>query len=223
MNLLKKYTIGEEWVNAISHGVGTLMGAIVCIWFLKFGYDNGSTLAIFGLWLYLFGVVSSYLASTLYHALSSKHETAKKRLRQFDHAAIYWHIAGSYSPITLIAMLSAGFNVWGWVIFGFVWLCAIVGTSLSFRKMKAHSYFETACYVLMGLSILVAFKPFHDSVGTAIVLWVVAEGISYILGAVLYGFKKMRYMHSVFHGFVLLGDVFHMIAVYKVLEMFLLS
>ena len=118
-------------------------------------------------------------------------------------------------------MLSAGFDVWGWVIFAFVWLCAIVGTSLSFRKMKAHSYLETACYVLMGLSILVAFKPFHDSVGTSIVGWVVAEGVSYILGAVLYGFKKMRYMHSVFHGFVLLGDVCHMIAVYKVLEMFL--
>lgn len=120
-------------------------------------------------------------------------------------------------------MLAAGFDAWGWVIFAFVWLCAIVGTSLSFRKMKAHSYLETACYVLMGLSILVAFKPFHDSVGTSIVLWVVAEGVSYILGAVLYGFKKMQYMHSVFHGFVLLGDVCHMIAVYKVLEMFLVG
>ena len=118
-------------------------------------------------------------------------------------------------------MLAAGFEVWGWVIFGFVWLCAIVGTSLSFRKMKAHSYLETACYVLMGLSILGAFKPFHDSVGLTIVLWVVAEGVSYIVGAVLYGFKKMRYMHSVFHAFVLLGDVCHMIAMYKVLEMFL--
>jgi hypothetical protein len=102
-------------------------------------------------------------------------------------------------------------------------LCAIVGTTLSFRKMKSHSYLETACYVLMGLTILVAFKPFHDSVGTTIVLWVVAEGVSYILGAVLYGFKKVCYMHSVFHGFVLLGDVFHMIALYKILNMFLVA
>ena len=75
----------------------------------------------------------------------------------------------------------------------------------------------------MGLTILVAFKPFYDSVGTAIVLWVVAEGVSYILGAVLYSLKKIRYIHSVFHGFVLLGDVCHMIAVYKVLEMFVLK
>lgn len=223
MNLMKKYTIGEEYVNSISHGIGALMGVIVCAYFLKLGYVGGSSLVIFSLWLYLFGVVSSYLTSTIYHAMSSNLQVAKKTLRQFDHAAIYWHIAGSYSPITLIAMLAAGFNVWGWVIFAFVWLCAIVGTALSFRKMKAHSYLETACYVLMGLSILVAFKPFHDSVGTSIVLWVVAEGVSYIVGAVLYGFKKRRYMHSVFHGFVLLGDVCHMVAVYKVLEMFLVG
>lgn len=223
MNLVKKYTVGEEYLNAISHGVGTLVCGAVSVYFLKQGYANGSPLAIFSLWLYLFGVISSYLASTLYHACSSECSVAKSTLRQVDHAAIYWHIAGSYSPITLIAMLAAGFDVWGWAIFGFVWLCAIVGTSLSFRKMKAHSYLETACYVLMGLSILVAFKPFHDSVGTTIVLWVVAEGVSYIVGAVLYGFKKMRYMHSVFHVFVLLGDLCHMIAMYKVLEMFLKS
>jgi hemolysin III len=219
----KKYTKEEERINALSHAIGALMGIVVCVMFLVRGYRVDDSVVHLSLWLYLFGVVSSYLTSTIYHAMSSNLQVAKKTLRQFDHAAIYWHIAGSYSPITLIAMLAAGFNVWGWVIFAFVWLCAIVGTALSFRKMKAHSYLETACYVLMGLSILVAFKPFHDSVGTSIVLWVVAEGVSYIVGAVLYGFKKRRYMHSVFHGFVLLGDVCHMVAVYKVLEMFLVG
>lgn len=217
---LKKYTFGEELFNSITHGIGTIMSAMMCVYFLIWGYADGSVLVRLGLWLYLFGVVSSYLASTLYHSLSAKHEVAKSRLRKFDHAAIYWHIAGSYSPITLIAMHRAGFEVWAWVIFGFVWLCAIVGTSLSFRKMKVHSYFETACYVLMGLTILVAFKPFYDSVGTAVVLWVVAEGVSYIVGAVLYGFKKVKYMHSVFHLFVVLGDIFHFVAVYKILDMF---
>jgi hemolysin III len=74
----------------------------------------------------------------------------------------------------------------------------------------------------MGLSILVAFKPFHDCVGTAIVLWVVAEGVSYIVGAVLYSFKKVPYIHSVFHVFVILGDVCHMVATWKILQMFIL-
>ncbi len=219
MNFIKKYTFGEELTNSISHGVGVLMGLVVCLFFLIKGYQYGTLLAVFSLWLYLFGVVCSYLTSTLYHSCPATKVESKIVLRKLDHSAIYWHIAGSYSPITLIAMISAGESVWAWSIFAFVWLSAIVGTTLSFRKLKSHSYLETACYVLMGLSILVAFKPFHDCVGTAIVLWVVAEGVSYIVGAVLYSFKKVPYMHSVFHGFVLLGDVFHMIAVYKVLEM----
>ncbi len=221
MNFIKKYTIGEEITNSISHGVGVLMGLAVCSFFLYKGYLNGSPLAIFSLWLYLFGVVCSYMTSTLYHSCPATKVERKMMLRKLDHSAIYWHIAGSYSPITLIAMIAAGEHIWAWSIFAFVWLCAIVGTTLSLRKLKSHSYLETACYVLMGLSILVAFKPFHDSVGTAIVLWVVAEGVSYIVGAVLYSFKKIPYMHSVFHGFVLLGDVFHMIAVYKMIGMFL--
>ncbi len=221
MNGLKKYTFGEELANSISHALGGVAGLVVCTIFLVWGYRGGSTMAVLSLWLYLLGVVSSYLASTLYHACSASRESRKLLLRKFDHAAIYWHIAGSYSPITLIAMYQAGYHIWAWVIFAFVWVCAIVGTSLSFRKLKTHSYFETACYVLMGLSILVAFKPFYDSVGLAIVLWVIAEGISYITGAVLYSFKRISYMHSVFHLFVILGDIFHFIAVYKVLQLFL--
>lgn len=221
MEITKRYTFSEELINSISHAVGVVMGLVVCIIFLARGYADGSALTIFSLWLYLFGVVCSYLCSSLYHAYSSAKPYGKALLRKFDHAAIYWHIAGSYSPITLIAMYSSGATVWAWTIFAFVWLCAIVGTALSFRKLKNYSYLETSCYVLMGLSILVAFKPFYESVGLEIVLWVVAEGVSYIIGAVLYSLKKVRYMHSIFHGFVLLGDLFHMVAVYKVLEMFL--
>lgn len=111
--------------------------------------------------------------------------------------------------------------MWGIVIFFFVWLCAIVGTALSFRKMKVQSYLETICYVLMGLTILIAFKPFYDSCGLSIVLWVVGEGIAYITGAVLYSFKRVPYIHSVFHVFVILGDICHMVAVWKMLQMFI--
>ena len=221
MNTMKKYTFGEEMANAISHAVGILMGVAVCGYFLVKGYQHGDALAVLSLWLYLFGVVSSYMASTLYHSHPANKEISRARLRKFDHAAIYWHIAGSYSPITLIALHTTGATVWAWVIFAFVWLCAVVGTTPSFRRLKSHNYLETACYVLMGLTILVAFKPFYESVGLTIVLWVVAEGVSYIAGAVLYSFKNIRYMHSVFHLFVLLGDVFHMIAVYKILQIFL--
>ncbi len=123
---------------------------------------------------------------------------------------------------TLFGMRNGGESVWAWIIFAMVWISVIVGTCLSFRKMKSRSYLETTCYVLMGLTILIAFKPFYDSCGLEIVLWVIGEGVAYITGAVLYSFKKIPYIHSVFHIFVILGDVCHMIATWKVLRMFVL-
>lgn len=216
------YSVGEEIVNIATHGVGLAMAIAVCCYFLVRCVGTNSWAVPFSLSLYLFGVVSSYLASVVYHSIPAAHEQAKARARTFDHAAIYWHIAGSYSPLTLIAMREGDAPIWGIVIFSFVWLCAIVGTSLSFRKMKAQSYLETTCYVLMGLTILIAFKPFYDSCGLSVVLWVVGEGIAYIIGAVLYSFKKVPYIHSVFHLFVILGDICHMIATWQMLRMFVL-
>ena len=83
-------------------------------------------------------------------------------LRKFDHAAIYLHIAGSYSPIMLVSLREAGY--WGWGIFSFVWLCAFIGTTLCFCRLKEHSYLETICYIAMGCSIFVAFKPLCNHV-----------------------------------------------------------
>lgn len=217
------YSLPEEILNSITHGLGLAMSLAVCTFFLVTGLTEDSWIVTFSLILYLIGVCSSYAASTIYHSIPSTRVKAKAIARKFDHGAIYWHIAGSYSPLTLIAIRTGGEAVWAWVIFGFVWLCALIGTGLSFRKMKAQSYLETACYVMMGLTILVAFKPFYDTCGLAIVLWVVGEGIAYITGAILYSFKKIPYIHSVFHVFVLLGDICHMIATWKVLQMFILG
>ena len=215
------YSVREEVINTSTHGVGLAMSLAVCIVFLVKSTALHTWVAPLSFALYLFGVVSSYAASTLYHAIPGKRVLAKARARKFDHAAIYWHIAASYSPLTLIGMRMGGEPVWSIVIFFFVWLCALVGTALSFRKMKAQSYLETTCYVLMGLTILIAFKPFYDSCGLSIVLWVVGEGVAYITGAVLYSFKRVPYIHSVFHLFVILGDICHMIAVWKMLQLFI--
>ncbi len=209
----KRYTVGEEYVNSISHGLGTIMGLVVCVIFLIQGYQEGDAIDKLSLWLYLFGVVSSYLFSTIYHA--SAKSKWRSLWRKFDHAAIYWHIAGSYSPVALIALRDVGY--WGWGIFIFCWLCAIVGTILTFFNLKKQSKLETVCYVLMGLTILVALKPFYEHVGFWIFFWIVAEGVAYITGAVLYSFHKVKYIHSVFHIFVILGDICHMIAVWRIL------
>ena len=216
------YSLREEILNSISHALGLVMSLVVCIYFLTKGYTSDYLIAPFSLVLYLIGVCCSYATSTIYHSIPASREQAKKIARMFDHAAIYWHIAGSYSPLTLIAMRTGGEPLWAWVIFGFVWLCAFIGTGLSFRKMKTQSYLETICYVMMGLTILIAFKPFYQTCGLSVVLWVVAEGIAYITGAILYSFKKVPYVHSLFHIFVILGDICHMIATWKVIQMFIL-
>ena len=221
-----RYTKKEEIWNASSHGGGILLGVVMGIIFLVWCFQSDNNWARVGIILYLFGMLGSYVASTLYHALPAyeRYKTSgllghrskwKERLRKWDHAAIYWHIAGSYSPLTLIALREQGY--WGWSLFSFVWLCAIAGTIVSFVHLKEHSNLETFCFIGMGLSVLVAFKPLMDSVSAAAVIWLIAEGVCYITGAVFYSLNKKKYMHSVFHFFVLAGSACHIIAVWDVL------
>ena len=205
-----RYTKKEEIWNAASHGGGILMGVVFGVIFLVWCFQAENDWARVGVILYLFGMLGSYLASTLYHSMKH-HSKWKERLRKWDHAAIYWHIA--------IALREQGY--WGWSLFCFVWACAIAGTIISFIKLKEHSNVETFCFVGMGLSVLVAFKPLIDSVSTAAVTWIIAEGVSYITGAVFYSLNKTKYMHSVFHFFVLAGSVCHIIAVWDVLMEYL--
>ena len=213
-----RYTHKEEIWNTMSHAGGILLGIIIGIVFLVMTIGEGKSWESIAVSLYLFGMLGSYITSTIYHALPMRSKW-KERLRYWDHAAIYWHIAGSYSPITLIALRQQGY--WGWSLFCFIWLCAIAGTIVSFIKLKEHSNLETLCFVGMGLSVLVAFKPLIDSVSTAAVVWIITEGVCYITGALFYSLNKRKYMHSVFHFFVLAGSVCHIIAVWDVLMQYL--
>jgi len=209
-----RYTRREEIWNTWSHAGGILLGIVIGIIFLYMAFRGHSHAAQMGVALYLFGMLGSYIASTVYHALPRRSRW-KERLRRWDHAAIYWHIAGSYSPLTLTALRQQGY--WGWGLFTFVWLCAIAGTVVSLVRLKEHSNLETLCFIGMGLSVLIAFKPLLDSVSTAAVVWIVAEGVCYITGALFYTFHQRRYMHSVFHFFVLAGSICHIVAVWDVL------
>ena len=199
-----KYTHREELWNSWSHAAGIVLAVAVGVVFLVITFQGDSSWARWGVGLYLFGMLGSYVSSTLYHAMPRR-SPWKERLRRWDHAAIYWHIAGSYSPLTLTALREQGY--WGWSLFSFVWLCAIAGTIVSFVRLKEHLNMETA------------FKPLVDSVSTAAVVWIIAEGVCYITGALFYTFHNKRYMHSVFHFFVLAGSICHIIAVWDVLIM----
>lgn len=213
----KRYTLGEEVANSVSHGIGIIFGIVAGFFLMHKAIISGDPWAIGSVPLYLFGMLSSYFTSTLYHSI--KDGKTKELLRKFDHGAIYLHIAGTYSPITLVVLRNVGY--WGWGLFIFVWLCAVIGFMLSFTNLKEHSNLETICFVAMGASILVAFKPLADTLSPlhelSSVYWIIAGGVSYIIGALFYSWRKVRYMHSVFHLFCLGGSVCHVIAIYTIL------
>lgn len=212
-----KYTTGEEVANSLSHGIGIVFGIVIGALLMGKAIQSGNFWAVGGVSLYLFGMLSSYITSTCYHSCTRKKR--KELLRKFDHGAIYLHIAGTYSPITLVVMRDAGY--WGWGLFAFVWIAATVGVILSFTKLKEHSNLETFCFIAMGACILVAFKPLVDilsPLGELKAVWLIlAGGASYITGALFYSFNKVRYMHSVFHLFCLGGSVCHALAIWYIL------
>ncbi|MDR2920812.1 MAG: hemolysin III family protein [Tannerella sp.] len=208
------YIREEERANALSHGLGILIGILGGGYLLQIAITSGNPWAVGSMLLYLLGMLASYISSTLYHAC--RPSPRKNLLRKFDHASIYLHIAGSYSPVTLVTLREAGY--WGWGLFSFIWLCAITGMILSFYKLKAHSHLKTICYVVMACSIIVAFKPLYAIVPANFIYWLLAEGFFYIAGAVFYSLHKMPYMHTVFHLFVLGGTICHMVVLWYVLQ-----
>lgn len=215
---MARYTTGEEIANSASHGIGLLLGIIVGVILMRTAIASGDPWAIGSVPLYLFGVLSSYLTSTCYHACT--HQKRKELLRKFDHGAIYLHIAGTYSPITLVLLRNTG--MWGWGLFIFVWLAAAIGFLLSFTNLKEHSNLETICFIAMGACILIAFKPLVDTaapLGLMKVVWLIlAGGASYIAGTLFYSWRNVRYMHSVFHLFCLGGSACHILAIYYIIK-----
>ncbi|WP_321333399.1 hemolysin III family protein [uncultured Bacteroides sp.] len=209
-----RYTAGEELANSLSHGIGILLGIIAGYFLLQKAGENTDPWAVGCVLTYLFGMLASYITSTLYH--SSPAGKRREILRKADHSAIYWHIAGTYTPFALLVMRHAGY--WGWAVFTFVWIAAIAGTIVSFRKLKEHSNVETICFVGMGSIILVALKPLSDclqNTGTMSALWwLLGGGLSYVIGAFFYSLRKVKYMHFVFHLFILGGSACHIISIW---------
>ena len=209
----KQYIQNEEIANATIHGFGFFGGVAAGVWLLQKAYCCCDLWAVSSVSVYIVCMLFSYAASTLYHAC--KEGERKVTLRKLDHIAIYFHIAGTYTFFTLTVFRHAAF--WGWLIFFIVWIVAFAGSTISFRGKGLGKRIETICYVAMGLVVFVAFKPLIDTlypINALDVLWyIIAGGASYIVGALLYSFKKVPYIHSVFHIFVIGGSVFHILAI----------
>lgn len=206
---LPQYSLGEEIFSSISHGVSALFAVAAYVILLVSCRREPVTIAavnVFGITMILL-----YTVSTLYHALGLN--TAKKVFRTLDHCMIFLLIAGTYTPITLVALRGTR----GWVMFGIVWAAAALGIVLNSISVKRFAKVSMVCYLAMGWVIIFAMKEFYQNAGFDALLFLGIGGVFYTVGAVLYLFgKKVPYMHSVWHIFVFGGSFFHFLTVYQI-------
>lgn len=200
--LRRKYTLGEELFNAITHGIGALLSVVGCVILLVRCHQLGDSVAAVSSAIYGTTLIILYTMSTLYHALAN--EKAKAVFRVFDHVTIYLLIAGTYTPYTLACLGGA----LGWTLFGIVWAAAIVGIVFSSISLRRFRKLSMICYIAMGWVILIAIKPLWQVIGTLPMVFLVIGGVLYTGGVLFYQMKESRYMHSIWHLFVIAGSIF---------------
>ena len=208
---LPDYTRGEEIFNMISHIVGGGFGVLALVLSVIVAALHGNVWGVVGCAVYGSTMIILYTMSSLYHGL--KREMPKKVLQVLDHCTIYYLIAGTYTPILLSAIrpISPG---WAWAIFGVVWGFAALGTVFTAIDLKKYGKFAMVCYIGMGWCVVFAVKPTIQALPLPGLLYLLAGGIAYTVGAVIYGLgHKARYVHSVFHLFVVAGSVLQFICI----------
>jgi hemolysin III len=209
--VLPKWTqsVGEELANSISHGVGLFAGLIASPILIVAALKHGSTSFLVGTIVFTGTMLLLYLGSMLYHAWPPTR--GKSVLQVLDHAAIFWLIAGTYTPFTL-GPLRGG---WGWTILCLIWTLAVLGATIKVaRGTLRHRKLAMALYLGMGWLALVAIRPLALAVPLSALVWLLAGGIAYTAGVLFYVNKRLRYSHFVWHLFVLTGTGCHFAAVF---------
>ena len=208
---LPYYTRGEEMANATSHAAGIAFGAFALILCVVAASLSGVRFGVVSAVIYGVSLIAVYATSCVYHALPRCR--GKRVLRVVDHCMIYSLIAGTYTPIAAVAVMPVSKTV-GIGLLLFIWSAAAVAITLTAIDMKRFSAVSMLLYIAMGWCVLPFSAVAVEALTLKGFLWVLFGGIAYTIGAVLYGVgKKKRYMHSVFHGFVLLGSVLQFVGV----------
>lgn len=201
-------TVGEEWANGLSHGVGLLGALVAGPLMIVTAVRGGDTGKIVGASIFAATMILLYLTSTLYHALPRGR--AKSALQVIDHAAIFLFIAGSYMPYTFGALRGP----WGWSIFGVVWALAAAGVFLKAKCGVRHPRLSMFLYLAMGWIALIAAYPLWVRLSPGGFLWLFAGGCAYTGGVVYFlNDNAVHYHHFRWHLFVLLGSACHFVSV----------
>ncbi|MHC5248234.1 PAQR family membrane homeostasis protein TrhA [Enterococcus sp. LJL90] len=201
----RNYWILNEVLNAVTHGIGFGLSVAGLVLLIIKGVGLDSPIRVVSYTIYGSMMILLFLASTLFHSLIFT--KAKKVFQVFDHSSIFLLIAGSYTPYCLVSIQG-----WlGWTLFGLIWTFAIIGVvfkAVTLHRTKSVSKASTIIYIIMGWLCLIAAKPLYDSLGVAGISLLVAGGLSYTIGAAFYSLKNVRFMHVVWHLFVMLGAGF---------------
>ena len=209
--------------SAITHGVGALLalaGTVALL--IRCALLGLSVWHVVSFLIYGVSMVGLYTASTLYHC---RNVSVKGRiaLRKYDHASIYFLIAGTYTPVCLVALREAG--AWGWGLFGVIWGLALAGLVLTLAWISSPRWLTAGIYLFMGWLCLAALVPMLRVLPAEGFLWALLGGIFYTVGGVLYAVKwpgrdNPRFgCHEIFHVFILLGSVFHYLLMYRVIAL----
>jgi len=192
----------EEKINTITHAIGALFG-IVGLVLLILNETSKTDWSLFSVIVYGITIIILFLASTCYHAV--KGETRKRYFRIIDHISIYFLIAGTYTPVCLIALNQS----LGWTLFYVIWGIAAFGIILKLFFTGRFELFSTLLYLVMGWLIVFDFSNLSNAIGADGILFLFAGGIAYTVGIVFYAIENIPYNHVIWHLFVLAGAAFH--------------
>ena len=197
----------EEKANIITHALGLILAFGACYFLVKTTNGSSDILKKIAFTVYGLSIIFLFASSTLYHAASTFQ--LKRALRIADHVAIYFLIAGTYTPFLLVPLR----GTWGWALLIVIWTLAIVGSILKLWYTGKYERISTAVYLGMGWLAIVAVKPMIESVPLVGLLWLIGGGLCYTVGVYFYNKRSWRYHHAIWHVFVLAGSGCHYISI----------
>ncbi|WP_298553493.1 hemolysin III family protein [uncultured Algibacter sp.] len=197
----------EEKLNAITHAIGALFGVSALVLLITYN-TNKTDWSLFSVIVYGISIIILFTASTCYHAV--KGENRKHYFRVVDHISIYFLIAGTYTPVCLIALE----QTLGWTLFFVVWGIAAFGVILKLFFTGRFEVFSTLLYLVMGWLIVFDFSNLSNTIGDNGILFLFAGGLAYTVGIVFYAIHKIPYNHVIWHLFVLAGAIFHFFMIF---------
>lgn len=203
------YSIGEEIANALSHAIGALLSVAAMTMMIMSSLEPFDGWKLASSIVYGLSLVMLFTTSTLYHSFQP--ENLKKTFQTLDHCAIYFLIAGTYTPFVLVSLN----GVWGWTLFGIIWSLAVFGITFKVKFKQGFPKASLITYILMGWVIVIAGAEMLEKVPAGALWLLLAGGLSYTLGTIFYAAdRKIPYNHAIWHLFVLGGAVCHFLGIY---------